>query len=359
MENNILDKLTGTLAADEAGRPLVLSHGTFADFTTFKFSYDIGFHFGSHAQAVRRERDKVAEEAGRRRRMISRGETMPERGEWRIKKVALAVKKVLVHPDDPKVWRSWAAVKEISRHLDPNFVERLQRDGVSDPRLASHALRDLLLREGYDAIVYRNLYESNANGDVRWSWLVLDPGLIVNLPSTIAEDVLEQPIGGRPGISLPGNISDIDGVRGKNGDLKLLKDRRALLDAATAVIEAAGGEVSEEKYVSRGRSLMGQHAFDLGDLTGVIMLDTGRVRIDISRYRGFLGDVWTDMGRVDRHDVWASYEWMPGETATGFVERAAIEIERLREVISLIDVGIVQDEDLDNEAEAEASPTFG
>jgi hypothetical protein len=86
------------------------------------------------------------------------------------------------------------------------------------------------------------------------------------------------------------------------------------------------------------------------------MLDTGRIRIEIRAHREALRDVWTDTGPVGRHDVWASYEWIPGETAAAFVERVAIEVDGLREAIFRFSADAAGSEDEDNDVEA--SPSF-
>lgn len=345
MEQNIMDKLTGTLAADDAGRPLVLHHGTFDVFSEFEKTKDIGFHFGSRDQARVRRYDKIREDK------------IKSPGEWRIMKVALAVKKVLVYPDDPKTWNSWHCVSKLAKLVGPDFFERLQREVVDDPKNASLAFRSLFQEAGYDAIVYRNLYENRSGPDAEWSWLVLDGRSIVNLPSTFAGDVVDATIGARPGLALPRRTADIDGGRGKNGSLRLLKDREALRDAAAEFVVESGGEIGSERY-SYGKPCTGEHDFHLGDLEGVVMLDTGRIRIDIRAHREALVDVWTDLGPVDRHDIWASYEWIPGETAADFVERVAIEIDGMREAIFRFNSALSEDTGEDEDIGAEASPSF-
>jgi hypothetical protein len=346
MNKNVLDKLTGTLAADEVGRPLVLHHGTFELFTEFNLTRDIGFHFGSADQARVRQYDKVREDK------------IKSPGEWRIMKVALAVKNVLFYPDDPKNWGSWYCVSKLAKLIGPDFFERFHREVVDNPKDASRIFRSLAIEAGYDAIVYRNLYENRVGADAEWSWLVLDCRSIINLPSSFTGKVVDAPVGARPGLTLPRRTADIEGARRKNGSVKFVKARSALLDAVAAFVEESGGEIGEDHDYFRARHCSGHHDFHLGDLEGTVMLDDGRIRMRIDSHREALAGVWTDIGPVYRNDIWATYEWIPGETVTAFVERVAGEIDRLREAIRRFTGDGDEAADMEDEIDTNASPAL-
>ncbi len=326
MNKEIIDRLTGTLAADETGRPLVLHHGTFEEFTEFSKSRDIGFHFGSRDQAVDRRGQKARELK------------MKTPGTWRIMKVALSVDNVLVYPDDPREWTSWHAIRDLSRLVDPGFLNRMRREGVTDSKTAARHLRALLLESGYAAIAYRNMYESNVGANAAWSWLVLDSKAIISVPSSFKGTVLDHAVGADPG--LPRQTSDIEGARGKNGRIRLKKDRLALLAAMEALVAENGCSVGDAKYAWE-KSDEGTYLLDFGDgFTGEITLDNGRVKINIPpssdiAFAGVVDDFVSYVGIERPATDKLIYEWIPGETAADFMERLGAEIRVVKELADM------------------------
>lgn len=327
MTQEIYQRLAGTIAADDLGRPLVLHHGTFNDFTEFAKSRDIGFHFGSRAQALRREREK--------KRELGLKDAPP----WKIVSVALAVQKVLVYPDDPANWTSWHAVRELSRLVDVDFMKRMRRDGISDSRTAARHLRTRLVELGYDAIAYRNMFESDAGSVADWSWLVLDRASIVRLPDGTSDATLQDAVERSQGLDLPLQAIDIEGIRTRSGGLRFKKDRKALLDAITDLVCEAGGSVSDGPR-DPGNPLRGTHEIDFGNgLTGEILLDIGRVRFRIPKGQGhLLSDIIDDLGspadtRPPEYSLCCS--WVSGEPLESFCDRIRGLKEEMSEALDL------------------------
>lgn len=327
MTHEIYQRLTGTVAADDRGCPLVLHHGTFNEFTVFAKSRDIGFHFGSRAQALRREREKTRE--------LGLKDVPP----WKIVSVALAVQKVLVYPDDPANWTSWHAVRELSRLVDVDFMNRMRRDGVPDSRTAARHLRTRLLELGYDAIAYRNMFESDAGSVAGWSWLVLDQASIIRLPDGTLDATLQDAVGSSDGLRLPLRATDIEGLRTRSGGLRFKKDRKALLDAITDLVSETGGSVSDGGR-DPGNPLRGTHEIDFGNgLTGEILLDIGRVRFRIPKGQGhLLSGIVDDLGspadtRPPEYTLCCS--WVSGEPIESFCDRILRLKEEMSEALDL------------------------
>jgi hypothetical protein len=325
MTKDISDRLIGTLAADETGRPLVLHHGTFEAFTEFSKSRDIGFHFGSREQAAARQSQKARELK------------MKVPGTWRVMKVALAVHNVLVFPDDPADWTNWHAITALSRLVDPDFLSRMRSEGVTESKVVARKLRSLLIELGYDAIVYRNMYESTVGANAAWSWLVLDSRSIISLPATFADSVLDDAVGADPGLVLPRQTSDIQGARGKNGRIRLQRDRKALLAALEELATENGGSVGDAKYAwEKGDE--GTYLLDFGDgFTGEVTLGIGRVKIDIpassqDAFAEIVDDFVSYVGIERPATDKLIYEWIPGETSADFMERLGVEIRAVKDL---------------------------
>ena len=182
--------LSGTRAVDGDGRLLVLRHATNRVFSRFERTSDIGFHFGSSAQA----RKRVAN-------MVSRGEGSASDA-WRTVTCVLAVRNPLVIPDDPGAWNPrWmtstlcgflddgdrAAIRGFEREL----AARAAGSPVTDREEAllsewNATLRAALERGGHDGIVYRNVFESSGRA-IEWSWVVFDDAQAVRVPHTDAD----------------------------------------------------------------------------------------------------------------------------------------------------------------------------
>lgn len=328
MTQDIASKLIGTLAADEVGRPIVLYHGTFNEFSDFKKTRDIGFHFGSKAQALERRYEKARE--------LKMKTVEP----WHVMKVALSVHNVLVYPDDPGDWGNWNSVCGLSRLVDPDFLNRMKREGVTDSRVAIKHLRDDMISKGYDAIVYRNMFENKNGALANWSWLVLDSKSIVNLPSEGPQRVLLEEVGSMPGLELPKDLADIQGARGRNGRIRLKKDRMALIEAMEQMLHSCGGTMSCAKY-GHEKPDENTYPIEFGDgLCGEMSVGIGRVSIDIpggdiESFEHIVDDFVAYTGMRARDTARMSYEWLPGETAANFMDRLQSEIELIKDVISL------------------------
>lgn len=200
--------LEGTRAVAPTGELLVLHHATNRTFDRFGKTSDIGFHFGTAAQA-----------ANRRRIMIQRGEAMPE-DPWRVVSCALAVRNPLVIADDPGIWNPrWltATLSSFLDHGDRSEIRRLatEMDGRTPGSPITQrekaildewfkTLRQALERAGHDGIVYRNVFESSGKA-IEWSWTAFRNKQVVVLGENL--DAATLPSGdidpGRP-LSLRG-----------------------------------------------------------------------------------------------------------------------------------------------------------
>lgn len=315
-----IERLRGTLACDGLGRPLVLHHGTFSEFGAFGQSSDIGFHFGSLAQARERERGK-AKETG-------------QRGTWRIRKVALAAKKVLVIPDDPRSWVNWVAVRHLARAAEPGFLRRLKAAGVTDSKDAALQLRDRIVELGYGAIAYRNLFEAAAGGIADWSWIALAPDAVVDLPDEFRGGVLEARIGASPGLDLPSTARDIPGSQNRNGTIRYTAERMGLIAETERFAERLGGRMGGPRYVAFKDH---ENSYDvevpfLGETAvGELKASIGRLSFRVpEQHRSAVGatvDDWIAFAGMKpgpaEHLI---YEWFPGETAEGFIARVEQEV---------------------------------
>jgi hypothetical protein len=147
---------------DESGKPLVVYHGTNADFKSFRQS-DIGIHLGTFKQANRRvysAKDKV------------------------IMALYATIKKPLVIGND---YGNWSGNSLADRFLSSNFFKdsKINEDiasvlkidrakgGFSTSKLKDNAMRKVLIDLGYDGIKYPNHFEGK--GD---SYIAFEPAQI-------------------------------------------------------------------------------------------------------------------------------------------------------------------------------------
>ena len=262
--------LAGTKAATPDGLPLVLHHGTHYRFDRFERTQDLGFHFGTRAQAACRLSTLTTAE----RKAAGDGEP-------RIVSVALAARSPLLIPEDPMTWEPRYLAGLIGR-----FLSRREATFAKDqnpPRVERvHILRSALLREGFDSIVYRNRVESVARGrGVEWSWLALDPAMIVNLGEDLAADHAKLPAGkrGEPGFDPNAALRIIGGLRKADGGLASVKEMRQFRDAAVALCQRTF------EGLARTDSTYRRAACDLtvrvGDMPVEIQVngDIGRLRV--------------------------------------------------------------------------------
>lgn len=322
----IIEQFRGTVACDGEGRPLILCHGTPFDFGAFSDTTDIGFHFGSEDQARKRERDK--------RQQLKR--MRDASWSWKVRKAALAVHKVLVYPDDPLSWTNWDAVVGLCRRADPTFLRRLKEEGVNDAGTAALRVRDRLLEIGYDAIAYRNLYESGSGAVSDWSWIALKPESVVDLPDSIA--AINDRVGHPGAVVLPRGTRDIPGAQNRSGNIRYAACRSALKVALHMEAEGRGWrqKQAEQRFQPAIYEIM------VGGLPGTVELltDIGRLRFcldpelqaacdmtadDFVSFSGFRKEPHAQPARL-------IYQWLPGESAKEFVTRALSEIDHVADL---------------------------
>jgi len=224
--------LRDTKVATRDGHPLVLHHGTMHRFDRFERTRDLGFHFGTREQAARRLETLTPAE-----RKAAGG------GQPRVVSVALAANAPLLLPDDPMTWQPGHMAEIFERFLGQDETAALHDPGI--PHESKPAIvRAALVRAGHDCVVYRNQVESASRSrGVEWSWLVLDPAVIVHLGEDVAADVALLPDGmtGTPGMDPDAELRAIGGLRRLNGSLASVKEMRVFRNAATSVVEAALG----------------------------------------------------------------------------------------------------------------------
>ncbi|BCB22253.1 hypothetical protein [Bosea sp. ANAM02] len=329
--------LQGTRAADAAGRPLVLWHGTRHIFESFGHSTDLGYHFGSRRQAERRLQT------------LSPAELDAAPGPERLIPVALRVANPIFLPDDPRCWTGLYLARALRRFLPADRLaqirELLPRE-FYERKAIIELLRQGLKTAGFDGIIYRNSYESSARS-VSWSWLVLDSENIVILPPETDASAIEWPDGflNRPGFDPDAELSRVGGIRTKAGDVKLAADRRAILIAATDALSEflpEGVHLKGDKDYSRVRFNHAERLVQV-EVSGRI----GRMHAAIGGYQreelAGLGLIWgtpafdawrnTDSFREtlsgshtddrvstdrDHHSIFVS--WQPGQQLEAFVK---------------------------------------
>ena len=130
--------------------PLVVFHGTDVDFDAFDVSHDIGFHFGTIAQAEAR---------------IS----LENPGQWdddgRIIPVYLAISNPLRLND----LHMWGPADVLCELVAQGILSEEETDEAHDDYIDCDFVRAALAAKGYDGIVYEN--KTEAGGD---SYIVFD-----------------------------------------------------------------------------------------------------------------------------------------------------------------------------------------
>ena len=146
---------------DGKGRLQVVYHGTTSEFNTFKRG-DIGYHFGSYAQA----RNRLSYQSGKKRYI----------------KAYLDIKNPLVIEHDSGSWHGNYAAGMLLTWGDFNSnseaVEKLQEiANMYDTRKSDAELKNLLKSLGYDGIQYLNTHESDF-GKESYSYIAFDSNQI-------------------------------------------------------------------------------------------------------------------------------------------------------------------------------------
>ena len=148
-------KAAGTAVVDDNGDPILLTHWTpNMDFTEFGEG-DVGFHFGSRAQAEERARKQGS-----------------DKNTGRYIQAYLNIKNPVHMPTDQYGWNAaQAAITLWNQGIIPfEEYKRIERMAVEDRGRynaeSSKALRDLLESYGYDGIVYENEFEGEGKSYV-------------------------------------------------------------------------------------------------------------------------------------------------------------------------------------------------
>lgn len=165
----LLDPPDGAFSA-AGGRPLLLHHGTNADFAVFKPTGDMGFHFTPNARtAIRIARTRASEAARNagetRHNGAAAGSASP------VVKSAYAKMKNPLRMRDMEDWLP----SQVAEELEKMGVLSADEAGAFAGSRANGAegarrLTDLLKSKGYDGIVYDNAFEGGGA-----SYMLFDP----------------------------------------------------------------------------------------------------------------------------------------------------------------------------------------
>lgn len=148
---------------DKAGNPLVVYHGTDADFDTFERTEDIGFHFGT----ARAANARVGASPAAIRETLRDGGPFEHQEGRAVMPVYIKIENPLRLPD-LNDWSPRNVIAELERR---GIITQQQADDASI--VDREAVRDWLKAKGYDGIVYRNRVEGNGRaGD---SYIVFEP----------------------------------------------------------------------------------------------------------------------------------------------------------------------------------------
>lgn len=134
---------------DEQGEPLVVYHGSESSFSTFAFSEDLGFHFGTQEAAQERLSQTGIEEGGIRPFYLAIKNPLELRhdpGEWTVQEVAQAL------PDDIQTGLADKAEADYGRSAT-DIGRWLKDEGGHE------ALRRELQALGHDGVRYGNAFE--------------------------------------------------------------------------------------------------------------------------------------------------------------------------------------------------------
>lgn len=310
--------LSGTVAADSAGDPLVFHHGTVHRFSEFRETADIGFHFGTREQA--------------RKRLVTMPRSAMRGGsaaEGRIVSAALAVRRPLLLLDDPLSWQPGYVGGVLGRLLGRRFQ--------GEPSVRD--IRRMLADEGYDAVCYRNIVESSKGSrSLEFSWVVMSPGQVVILGEDVRADKVRLPLGmaRSAGFDPAAAARKLGGLRFRSGGLQSAADRKAF----SAMIGEAMAEVLPDAEAQARYGDGKKWTWDEGEVrVGVDMLcDIGRVCVEVEGMDGReAGDRMleglpydhchrTD-SRPDRVAFWC--EWVPGEPLEAVAGRCREAVEKV------------------------------
>ena len=167
---------------DKKGKPLVVYHGTEAQFTAFDKRYvrdQLGFHFGTKGQAKRAPSGK--------------GKGSHVDAYWLSIQNPLRVR-------DEGSWTTEAAVEAINQAAGLRI-----RYGARDAEIVR-----ALQAAGYDGIVYANRFEYGGDKDFgKDSWIVFEPTQIKSATSNIGTFDPQDPDIRNPAVAAPAKAKDL------------------------------------------------------------------------------------------------------------------------------------------------------
>jgi len=150
---------------DGKGRPLVVYHGTIGDFSEFKLTTDIGYHFGTAPQANARIESKDRLKRSLEKNVIPYTNIMP---------AYLSIQNPL-RLDDLSLWQPEDILDNLVRKGIINqltkFIQLRKLKNI--PEVDKwYLLRNYIEDLGYDGIVYKNKHEYDQGRD---SWIAFRP----------------------------------------------------------------------------------------------------------------------------------------------------------------------------------------
>lgn len=153
---------------DDEGKPKVVYHGTYNDFTEFKRG-DIGFHFGSKEQA--NDRIRVTGNARVIPAYLSIKNPLyigMDYGDWNAANVAIMLIETEVFEYHPKQ-------QEIEERLEDILAIDSAKGRETASQRRNRELRELLQSLGYDGIIYENAFEGDRYSGNNVSYIALEP----------------------------------------------------------------------------------------------------------------------------------------------------------------------------------------
>lgn len=331
---DLLRRIAGTRAVDQGGRPLVVHHGTDAEFEGFGKSRDLGTHFGSRGQAEKRIADLVTE------RKIRRPGTRN-----RIVSALIRVVNPVVVPDDPIAWPASYMISLFRRFIPDAEMPRLVRlaEGADPARAAAAKayIRDRIIAAGHDSILYRNVIESAHRArSVEWSWCVFDPANIVVLGENVPGVCVEVPDGMKSvfgASAIPVDPRTVPGgLRRRNGGFvykaDIVRFEKEVIGRLSQIDGFEGLTPPENKYAGHklrfslpdGSHLVAEVSSDLGR----VMLIPGENRL-CAAIKGLT--ICSDHGPPGENDYGLCFEWQPGEEIADTLRRVVSSITAWRE----------------------------
>lgn len=159
----------GSKVVDTNGDPMVMYHGTTANFTTFAKG-DVGYHVGTESQAQNRVKGEDNAKIMPLYVSIQNPLTVDmDYGDWHGKNVAGMLVETEVFDGDPNQEEIEARLHEIAE--------------MDDSPETDNELRQYLRSLGYDGIKYRNEFEVDEpySGNYEYSWIAFNPNQLKSI----------------------------------------------------------------------------------------------------------------------------------------------------------------------------------